>query len=74
MPWTAVLVVRTIEVPVDREAVESGAAGAGEPWQHYALGHGSCVYTFFEQCPHRMACACRDVSTPDPPVWWAARA
>jgi hypothetical protein len=21
------------------------------------LGHGFCTYTFFEQCPHRMACA-----------------
>ncbi|MCZ0999712.1 hypothetical protein O1M63_18860 [Streptomyces mirabilis] len=49
--------VRTIEVLVDRDAVASGAAAAGEPWQHYDLGHGYCTYTFFEQCPHRMACA-----------------
>jgi hypothetical protein len=23
------------------------------------VGHGLCSYTFFEQCPHRMACASR---------------
>ena len=49
--------VRTIEVLIDRDAVLTGAAAAGEPWQHYDLGHGYCSYTFFEQCPHRMACA-----------------
>jgi hypothetical protein len=46
-----------IEVLVDRDAVSSGAAAAGEPWQYYDLGHGYCTYTFFEQRPHRMACA-----------------
>ena len=56
--------VRTIEVLVDRDAVTSGAATAGEPWQHYDLGHGFCSYTFFEQCPHRMACARCDFYTP----------
>ncbi|MEV0537258.1 site-specific integrase [Kitasatospora sp. NPDC050463] len=56
--------VRTIEVLVDRDAVTSGAAAAGEPWQHYDLGHGYCTYTFFEQCPHRMACARCDFYTP----------
>jgi integrase len=56
--------VRTIEVLVDRDAVASGAAAAGEPWQHYDLGHGYCTYTFFEQCPHRMACARCDFYTP----------
>ncbi|MGI5290513.1 tyrosine-type recombinase/integrase [Nonomuraea polychroma] len=56
--------VRTIEVLVDRDAVESGAAAAGEPWQYYDLGHGFCNYTFFEQCPHRMACAKCDFYTP----------
>ena len=56
--------MRTIEVLVDREAVESGAAAAGEPWQHYDLGHGFCTYSFFEQCPHRMACARCDFYTP----------
>ena len=33
--------VRTIEILIDRDAVISGAAAAGEPWQHYDLGHGS---------------------------------
>jgi integrase len=56
--------VRTIEVLVDRDAVASGAAAAGEPWQHYDLGHGYCAYTFFEQCQHRMACAKCDFYTP----------
>jgi hypothetical protein len=40
--------VRTIEVLIDREAVLSGAAAAGEPWQHYDIGHGYCSYTFFD--------------------------
>ena len=56
--------VRAIEVLVDRGAVESGAAADGEPWQHYDLGHGYCTYTFFEQCPHRMACARCDFYVP----------
>ncbi|MFJ6752784.1 tyrosine-type recombinase/integrase [Streptomyces sp. NPDC091266] len=56
--------LRTIEVLVDRDAVASGAAAAGEPWQYYDLGHGLCTYTFFEQCPHRMACARCDFYTP----------
>jgi integrase len=56
--------VRTIEVLLDRDAVTSGQAAAGEPWQHYDLGHGWCSYSFFEQCPHRMACARCDFYTP----------
>ncbi|MCX4637989.1 tyrosine-type recombinase/integrase [Streptomyces platensis] len=56
--------VRTIEVLVDRDAVASGAAATGEPWQYYDLGHGWCTYTFFEQCHHRMACARCDFYTP----------
>src|SRR5205814_5332688 len=56
--------VRTIEVLVDRDAVTSGAAAAGQPWQYYDLGHGYCTYTFFEQCPHRMACARCDFYAP----------
>jgi len=56
--------VRTIEVLVDRDAVTSGAAASGEPWQYYDLGHGYCTYTFFEQCPHRMACAHCDFYAP----------
>jgi hypothetical protein len=51
-------------VLIDRDAVASGAAAAGEPWQHYDLGHGYCTYTFFEQCPRRMACAKCDFYTP----------
>ncbi len=56
--------VRTIEVLVDRDAVTSGGAASGEPWQYYDLGHGYCTYTFFEQCPHRMACARCDFYAP----------
>jgi hypothetical protein len=56
--------VRTIEVLLDRDAVASGGTAAGEPWQYYDLGHGLCSYTFFEQCPHRMACAKCDFYTP----------
>jgi len=56
--------IRTIEVLLDRDAVASGSAAAGEPWQYYDLGHGLCSYTFFEQCPHRMACAKCDFYTP----------
>jgi hypothetical protein len=43
--------------PLDRDTVTSGQAATGKPWQYYDLGHGLCSYTFFEQCPHRMACA-----------------
>jgi hypothetical protein len=41
---------------VAREAVRAGAA-AGQPWRFYDLGHGYCTSDFFDQCPHRMACA-----------------
>jgi integrase len=56
--------VRTIEVLLDRDAITSGAAATGQPWQHYDLGHGWCSYSFFEQCQHRMACARCDFYTP----------
>jgi hypothetical protein len=56
--------VRAIEVLVDREAVRSGDAAAGRPWQYFDLGHGFCTYSFFEQCPHRMACARCDFYIP----------
>lgn len=49
--------VRAIEVLIDQDAVKSGAAAGGEPWRFYDLGHGYCTYDFFDQCPHRMACA-----------------
>ena len=48
--------VRAIEVLIDREVVMIGKA-AEEPWRFYDLGHGYCAYDFFDQCPHRMACA-----------------
>jgi hypothetical protein len=48
--------LRAIEVLVDQEIVRSGRA-ATEPWKFYDLGHGHCTYDFFDQCPHRMACA-----------------
>ena len=48
--------VRAIEVLIDHEVVMGGAA-AREPWKFYDLGHGYCAYDFFDQCPHRMACA-----------------
>jgi integrase len=49
--------LRAVEVLIDQEAVQSGAAAAGEPWRYYDLGHGYCTYDFFDQCKHRMACA-----------------
>lgn len=56
--------VRVIEVLLDREAIETGAAADGRPWQFFDLGHGHCTYSFFEQCPHRMACARCDFYVP----------
>ncbi len=47
--------VRAIEVLIDQDAMRS-AAGEGEPWRYYDLGHGLCAYEFFDQCAHRMAC------------------
>lgn len=49
--------LRTIEVLIDQQAVQSGAAASGKPWKYYDLGHGYCTYDFFDQCAHRMACA-----------------
>jgi hypothetical protein len=34
------------------------------PWQYYDLGPRFCNHTFFEQRPHRMACAKCDSYTP----------
>jgi hypothetical protein len=48
--------LRAIEVLIDQEKVRSGL-GADESWKFYDLGHGYCTYDFFDQCPHRMACA-----------------
>ncbi len=48
--------VRAIEVLIDQDNVRNGKAKQ-EPWKYYDLGHGYCSYDFFDQCPHRMACA-----------------
>jgi hypothetical protein len=56
--------VRTIEVLLDRDAITNGQAAGGRPFEFYDLGHGYCTYTFFEQCPHRMACARCDFYLP----------
>jgi hypothetical protein len=58
--------VRTIEVLLDRDAITNGTAAGGGPFEFYDLGHGYCSYTFFEQCPHRMACARCDFYLPKP--------
>ena len=56
--------LRTIAVLIDRDAVAQGAVAQGTPWQYFDLGHGYCTYSFFEQCPHRMACARCDFYLP----------
>ena len=48
--------LRAIEVLIDQDVVKRGSP-PGEPWKLYDLGHGYCSYDFFDQCPHRMACA-----------------
>jgi len=55
--------IRAIEVLVDRDALRSTAT-AGQPWRYYDLGHSFCTYEFFDQCPHRMACARCDFCLP----------
>lgn len=57
--------VRAIEVLVDQDTLRQTVA-AGEPWRYYDLGHGLCGYEFFEQCPHRLACARCDFYHPRP--------
>lgn len=49
--------LRLIDVLIDQDAIKSGAAADGQPWRYYDLGHGLCMYDFFDTCPHRMACA-----------------
>jgi len=49
--------IRAIEVLIDQETIRNGARLKDEPWKYYDLGHGYCTYDFFDQCPHRMACA-----------------
>lgn len=47
-----------MEVLVDTDAVNSGAAANGGAWQYYPLGNGDfCTNPFYAACPHRMACA-----------------
>jgi hypothetical protein len=58
--------VRTIEVLLDRDAITNGQAAGGGTFEFYDLGHGYCSYSFFEQCPHRMACARCDFYVPKP--------
>lgn len=48
--------IRAIEVLIDQDAVRKGLA-AQDAWKFFDLGHGYCTYDFFDQCPHRMACA-----------------
>ena len=48
--------VRAIDVLINQDVVWKGRGGK-EPWKYFDLGHGFCTYDFFDQCPHRMACA-----------------
>lgn len=48
--------LRSINVLIDQDAVRNRLPD-GNPWKYYDLGHGYCTYDFFDQCPHRMACA-----------------
>jgi hypothetical protein len=68
--------VRAIEVLIDQDAISSGAAARGSPWRYYDLGHGWCSSEFFDQCPHRMACARCDFNVPkegDRGLWLQTR-
>ncbi len=55
--------LRAVEVLIDQDVVRRGSPLA-EPWKLYDLGHGYCSYDFFDQCPHRMACARCDFYVP----------
>lgn len=48
---------RMVSVLIDQDAVMEGLPQEGKPWKYYDIGHGLCSYDFFDQCPHRMACA-----------------
>jgi integrase len=56
--------IRTIKVLIDRDAILSGQAASGAPWEYFDLGHGFCTNSFFVTCPHRMACAKCDFYLP----------
>jgi hypothetical protein len=58
------LLLNQLTAPFDQEVIRNGAALTGEPWKYYDLGHGYCTYDFFDQCPHRMACARCDFYLP----------
>jgi integrase len=47
--------LRMMEVLIDRQVIDERSID--QPWRYYDLGHGLCSYEFFDQCPHRMACA-----------------
>jgi integrase len=55
--------LRAIDVLIDRDVIAKNPI-PDEPWKFYDLGHGYCSYDFFEQCPHRMACAKCDFYVP----------
>ena len=55
--------IRAVEVLINQDAVRRGSPPDG-PWKLYDLGHGYCSYDFFDQCPHRMACARCDFYVP----------
>ena len=48
---------------IDRDVIQGSLVGS-IPWKYYDLGHGLCSYDFFDQCPHRMACARCDFYIP----------
>jgi integrase len=54
--------LRMMEVLIDRQTIDDGHTE--QPWRYYDLGHGLCSYEFFDQCPHRMACARCDFYVP----------
>lgn len=54
--------LRMMDVLIDQDAIKAGITDA--PWRYYDLGHGLCSYEFFDQCPHRMACARCDFYVP----------
>ncbi|MFM0030729.1 tyrosine-type recombinase/integrase [Paraburkholderia madseniana] len=54
--------LRMMDVLIDRQAIDDGRTD--QPWRYYDLGHGLCSYEFFDQCPHRMACARCDFYVP----------
>lgn len=55
--------LRAVEVLIDQDVIRRGSP-PDEPWKLYDLGHGYCSYDFFDQCPHRMACAQCDFYVP----------